>query len=87
MGRESPNERPGTDPADKVLAAALRLKPRQRAALVERLVESMPPDPKVEEAWEAEIKRRIDEIESGAVKTIPWSLARRQIFAPRRKKR
>lgn len=69
-----------------MLAAALRLKPRQRAALADRLVESLPPDPDVEAAWEAEIKKRIDEIEKGVVKPIAWSVARRQIFAPRRKK-
>jgi len=55
--------------------------------MADRLVESLPPDPSVEAAWEVEVKKRIDEVESGAVKLIPWSIARRQIFAPRRKKK
>lgn len=81
------HERSAADSPEKLLAAALRLKPRQRAAMADRLVESLPPDPQVEAAWEVEIKKRIDEIESGAVKPIPWSIARRQIFAARRKKK
>ena len=89
MGREShaDRDRDAVATPEKLLAAALRLKPRDRAALADRLVESLPPDPDVEAAWEAEIKKRIDEIESGAVKPIPWSIARRQIFAMRRKKK
>ena len=38
-------------------------------------------DPGAEEQWGEEIRRRLDEVKSGAVKTIPWSEARRQIFA------
>lgn len=89
MEREShaSHDRPVAATPEKLLAAALRLKPRQRAAMADRLVESLPPDPQVEAAWEVEIKKRIDEIESGAVKAIPWSIARRQIFAARRKKK
>lgn len=89
MAREShaAHDRSTADPPEKLMAAALRLKPRQRAAMADRLVESLPPDPAVEAAWEAEIRKRIDEIESGTVKTIPWSIARRQIFAARRKKK
>jgi hypothetical protein len=35
----------------------------------------------VEGAWDEEIKRRIEEIDSGKVKPIPWAKARRQIAA------
>ena len=87
MQRESHAGRSESESPERLFAAALRLKPSQRAALADRLVESLPPDPEVEAAWEAEIKRRIADIESGAVKSIPWSVARRQIFAPRRKKK
>ena len=41
--------------------------------LVESLLikEDFEPDAEVEAAWEAEIKRRLDEIDSGAVDMIP----------------
>jgi len=38
-------------------------------------------DEGVEEAWAQELERRIREVESGAVKMIPWSEARRQLRA------
>lgn len=37
-------------------------------------------DDDAEEAWDAEIAKRLDEINSGKVKMIPWSEARRQIM-------
>jgi putative addiction module component (TIGR02574 family) len=33
----------------------------------------------VEYAWATELKRRIDEVESGAVKTIPWEQVDREL--------
>ena len=35
----------------------------------------------VEEAWAREIEKRIDEVVSGRVKTIPWEKARKRIEA------
>jgi len=35
----------------------------------------------VEAAWSEEIQRRLAEVDAGEVKTIPWSEARRRIFA------
>ena len=40
-------------------------------------------DPDVEAAWDAEIIRRVGELDSGLVKTIPWSEARQQILRDR----
>jgi putative addiction module component (TIGR02574 family) len=37
-------------------------------------------DPDVEEAWDAEILRRIEEMESGTVEGIPWSEVRKRLF-------
>jgi len=53
MGREAQPDPGRESPAipNKVLAAALRLKSRQRAALADRLDESLPPDPGVLAAW------------------------------------
>ena len=40
--------------------------------LIDRLLESISPTKKeIEEAWKEEVERRIDEVESGKVKTIP----------------
>lgn len=60
--------------AAEVLDRALALSVEERGMLIDRLVESLdhdPPDDEVEEAWAKEIKRRVDEIRSGKVKTIP----------------
>lgn len=52
-------------------AEALQLAPAERARLVERLIASLDADPDVEEAWAAEVERRHQEIESGAVSMLP----------------
>lgn len=53
--------------AEKVARAALRLKPRDRVTLANRLLASLPPDADIETAWDAEIARRIEEVDSGKV--------------------
>ena len=70
--------------ADAILEAALRLPPGERAVLAHHLLESLEPvfaTPEIEAAWAAEIKRRLDDVAAGRVKTIPWEQARRMIFA------
>lgn len=37
-------------------------------------------DSDIEEAWDAEILRRIEELESGAVQGIPWSEVKRRLL-------
>ena len=66
----------------KVLEEALRLPAEARAALAGHLLESLDDsiDEDVELAWSKEIARRIDDLERGKVKTVPWSVARRQIL-------
>ncbi len=66
----------------KVLKDALRFPIEARAALAGHLLESLDEtvDEDVESAWSKEIARRIDDLDRGKVKTIPWSVARRQIF-------
>ena len=61
---------------------AFELPESDRATLAGLLIESLepPPDPDVEEAWAAEAERRWKEIESGAVRTIPWEEVRRKLF-------
>ena len=39
-----------------------------------------PDEDNVEEFWAEEIRRRLDELDSGKVKAVPLEEARRQIF-------
>jgi putative addiction module component (TIGR02574 family) len=66
---------------DDLLKQALRLPPEERAALAASLIGSLDQevDEDAEAAWEAEIHRRLAELDSRTVKTIPWSEARRRI--------
>ena len=68
------------DPTD-LLKEALKLPPEARAALAGCLLESLDQevDEDAEAAWQVEIDRRLREIDSGKVKPIPWSEARRKI--------
>lgn len=69
----------------KLLQDALELSADERAALAAALIETLdegPVDADVEAAWAAEIERRIAEIDSGAVKPIPWAEARARILRP-----
>ena len=68
------------DPND-LLKEALKLPPEARAALAGSLLDSLDQevDENAEAAWHAEIDRRLRELDSGVVKPIPWSEARRRI--------
>jgi putative addiction module component (TIGR02574 family) len=59
---------------DELLQKALALPPEVRAELANSLLESLDQtvDEDVDAAWRQEIVRRMDEIRSGKVKTIPW---------------
>ena len=61
---------------------AFDLPENERATLAGLLIESLepPPDPDVEQAWAEEAERRWAEIESGAVRTIPWEEVRARLF-------
>jgi putative addiction module component (TIGR02574 family) len=54
---------------------ALKLPPEERVALADRLLASLFQDGEIEDAWEAEVERRIDEIESGRSKLVPGAEA------------
>ena len=66
----------------KLLEEALNLPPEARAALVGSLLESLDDalDANAEAAWEAEIARRIQELDSSKIRLVPWSDARRKII-------
>jgi putative addiction module component (TIGR02574 family) len=67
----------------ELLKKALALPVEARAALAGSLLESLDDtvDASAEEAWNREIARRIEELDSGKVKPIAWAEARRQISA------
>ncbi len=70
--------------ASQVLERALALSARDRGALIDRLIESLddgPTEEGVEEAWAAEIRRRVDEIRSGKARLIPAEEVRRRATA------
>jgi putative addiction module component (TIGR02574 family) len=77
--------RPMTPDVSELLKKALALPPEARAALAGSLLESLDDtvDASAEEEWSREIARRIQELDSGKVKPIPWAEARRQISALR----
>jgi putative addiction module component (TIGR02574 family) len=56
----------------RIEAAALRLSPDQRAALAENLWASVDGSDPNDAAWDAEIRRRIHDVDSGAVQCRPW---------------
>jgi putative addiction module component (TIGR02574 family) len=67
--------------AGEILKDALALPSETRAALADSLWESLDHEVDAEEAWRKEIHRRLGELDSGAVKAIPWSEARARLLA------
>lgn len=66
---------------EKLEAQALKLTLGERAALAQRLLASLDEDAEIEDAWAAEVERRIAEVESGAVQLIPIAEALAQVRA------
>jgi hypothetical protein len=69
--------------AAELLRDALSLPNEARAALADSLLESMDVevDDNAEEVWREEIYRRLQQIDSGAVRLIPWDDAQRRLWA------
>jgi putative addiction module component (TIGR02574 family) len=67
----------------RILEEALKLPIEARAALAGSLLESLDGvvDENVEAAWADEIARRVDDLNSGKAKTVPWTQARRRILS------
>ncbi|MCI0332184.1 MAG: addiction module protein [Planctomycetes bacterium] len=76
--------------SQEIIASALQLPLADRERIVEALQESLidesidhgPEEPadEVEAAWGEEIARRIADIDSGKIMTIPWEEAERLIW-------
>jgi len=67
--------------AESLYQAALNLPEDERFHLASRLMESVEGerDPDYEEAWGAEIARRIEEVENGTAEMIPWEEVRAKL--------
>lgn len=64
---------------DNVLREAMALSPAERLEVAEQLFESVEGDAGAEEAWAAEIARRIAAADAGEVKPVTWAEARKRI--------
>lgn len=60
-----------------VAADALKLPPEERAELIETLIASVEPPLPLHPDWEAEIARRLDDLDAGRAELIPGE----QVFA------
>jgi putative addiction module component (TIGR02574 family) len=69
----------------ELLTAALSLSEIERADLAESLLRSLDPapDPSADQAWAAEIERRIQAIDRGEVNLTPWD----EVMATMRERR
>jgi len=73
-----------TPQVSELLEKALTLSTQDRGELAARLIDSLDDGPEeegVEEAWQEEISRRMDDIRSGRVKTIPGEQMRDRLNA------
>jgi len=66
---------------DSIIDQALQQPERERARIAERLISSLEQttDFDVELAWQKEIGKRLEEIDSGAVECVPWEEVRNKL--------
>jgi putative addiction module component (TIGR02574 family) len=66
----------------RLLEDALRLPEKERAMLAARLMDSLDPDAdeETQSAWEEEIAKRLEELDTGNAHAVPWSNARELIL-------
>ena len=67
----------------------LALPTAERAKLVRQLLESLEsvPEEDFDLEWQAELRRRAEEVQSGKVEGVPWSTARENILSELEKRR
>ena len=68
--------------ANEILGNALRQSESDRARIAEALIASLdvPADRDIEIAWQADIDKRLREIDSGAVTCVPWEEIRDRLY-------
>jgi len=61
---------------------AMRLDAGERATLLRLLIEALDAETEegVEDTWRVEIERRMAELDSGSVETIPWEEVRDRLY-------
>jgi putative addiction module component (TIGR02574 family) len=65
-----------------LLKRALALSVEERAALANTLLDSLEAaDDSVQEAWDEEVARRIDDLKAGRAVTVPWEQLRCELLA------
>lgn len=76
--------------ADELLKKAMALPPQERGALAASLFDSLEEgselDLDAEAAWQQEVARRMEEIDSGKVEPVPWLEVKRrarEMFQPK----
>ena len=72
-----------TEEVADLLSKALELPVEARAALAGSLLDTLDEtvDEDAESSWEAEIASRIEQLDTGRTKSIPWTEVRRRIAA------
>ncbi len=73
-----------TPEVSEVIEKALALSTQDRSLVIDRLIASLdegPAEEGVEDAWAEEIKRRVDDIQSGRAKMMPGEEVRRRLAA------
>ncbi|HTM43709.1 MAG TPA: addiction module protein [Polyangiaceae bacterium] len=74
---------------DELLPEVMALRPSERAQLARDLLHSLEAeqDENWEAAWAKELEKRVRDLESGAVKAVPWEEARERILARLKERR
>jgi len=69
-----------TQEARELLPKAWALPENERAELAGNLISSLDTtvDSDLDAAWQAEVARRLEEVQSGKVKTVPWEKVRKK---------
>jgi putative addiction module component (TIGR02574 family) len=68
--------------ARQLFEEAMRLAPKERAALIRLLIDTLDAESEegTEQAWRVEIERRIADLDSGDVETVPWEELRARLY-------
>jgi putative addiction module component (TIGR02574 family) len=66
---------------DALVAQAEMLSEEDRELLLIRLQQALAPavDPEIEAAWMAEIERRVDAMDRGEMRSVPWEEAKKRL--------
>jgi len=68
--------------ARELFEEAMKLDLAERATLIRLLIDTLDAqsDEGAEDAWQAEVERRVAELDSGSVETVPWEELRARLY-------